>query len=208
MKIRSALASTLFKLVICAAATFGVLLACGVFGHHPQFGALRDYPVFANALCAVFYFCAVMRGLFGKRELLPRVRGAVVMLLSMLVLMDFSLFPASRSTALPYLLLHFFTPTLAVLDWLLFGEKDHYRWISPLLWMIVPNLYFLYVILRAKFISGAGWLYDFLNIDAHGLVSVFLKVLFLNVFCIVLGYLFVSIDKLMAPHKKKRKKSK
>lgn len=200
------LASVLFKLLLAAVAAVGVLLVCGIFSGRRQLGQLRYYAVAANAVCALFYFCNVLHDLFSNREFFPRVRGAVVLLLLVSVLLDVAALSGSRSTAVSYLILHYITPFLAVLDWLIFGIKGRYRWSSPVLWLIVPNLYFLFVVLYAKF--KAVWLYGFLNAKLHGAGSVILTVLLLNVVALALGFFLVSIDRLTVKRKKRRKRKK
>lgn len=203
MKVHSQLASVLYKLAIFLLSAFGVLAVCGLFAHRFDFAPLRKYVCFANAICAVYFFLCVLIGLFTKKDVLPRLRGAVILLLFVSVIMDAADLTGERSTAPIYLLLHAVVPVLALMDWLLFGEKGKLRWISPVLWLIVPNVYFLYVVLRAK-LTDAGWLYAFLNPQTAGRKSVLLTVLFVDLFALALGYLIVSIDKLTV----KRKKSK
>lgn len=207
MKLHSMLASVLFKLSLFILAALGVLLSCGAFAGVPNWGTLRQYAVFANALCALFYLISAIRGLFNNREFQPRVRGGAIMLLCVLAVCDVAFYRVQRSNSLTYLLLHAATLVLALIDWLLFGEKNHYRWRSPLLWMIIPNLYFLYVILRLKFLGG-GCLMAFLNYKTQGVGNVLIGLATVNLFSFAIGYLFVSVDMLMAKHKKKRKKSK
>lgn len=207
MKIQSKLASVLFKLVIFVAAALGVLLSCHAFGDQTDWSELRHYAVFANALCAIFYFTSAICGLFRNRELQPRVRGGVILLLCVLTVCDLAYDGASFSTSLTYLLLHIVTVVLTVFDWLLFGEKNHYCWRSPVFWMILPNLFFAYVILRVKFLGGSC-MWGFLDYRVYGVWQVLLHIVTVNVFSFAVGYLFVSMDMLMAKRKKKRKKSK
>lgn len=207
MKLHSKLASVLFKLAIFAAAAFGVLLSCSAFGDKTDWSVLRQYAVFANALCALFYLVSAVCGLFRNREFQPRIRGGAIMLLCVLAVCDVAFFHTQHSTSLTWLLLHAVTLTLALLDWLLFGEKNHYRWRSPVLWMILPNIYFFYVILRLKFLSG-GCLMAFLNYKTLGVGKVLINLAIVNLFSFALGYLFVSVDMLMIKRRKKRKQSK
>lgn len=206
MKIRSKLAAFLFRLALCVAATLGVLSYCGVLSGAADFSRLQKFPAFVNAIGAIFYFISALVTLFSTREFLPRLRGAVVLLYCVLLMMDCAFYADFRENNLTYILLHFAAPILSLIDWLFFGEKNHYHWVSPLLWLILPDSYLLFAILRAKLISGSGWLLPFLNYDVYGWKKVLLVIAITNLFAIVIGYLFVSIDKLMAPRKKKRNK--
>ena len=207
MNRKKQLAAVLYQLVLAALAAVGVLAECGIFKGRSDFGTLQLYVVGANAICALFFFCSFVYGLFSNRAFLPRVRGAVIMLLFVSVILDGAVWRDSLRTDMLFLLLHFVVPGLALLDWLIFETKRKYRWISPVLWMILPNLYFLYVILRAK-LFDAGWLYGFLNPELHGMGKVALTVLTVNLFSFALGYLFVSLDQLTVKRKKPRKKRK
>lgn len=205
MRIRSQLASVLYKLVIFLTAAAGVLSVCGVFAHRPDVSQLWDYAVFSGSLCALFYFVSVLYGLFSNREFFPRLRGALLILLFVSVSMDAASLSGLRGTEFSYVLLHQILPAMVLLDWLLFGEKDRFRWTSPLLWLILPDLYFAGLILRAVLFSG-GWQYAFLNYDLVGVKHCALTLLLLNFFALAMGYLLVSIDRLTAGKKKKRKK--
>lgn len=205
MRIRSKLASFLYKLAILLTAAAGVLSVCGVFAHRPNFSQLWDYAVFSGSLCTLFYFVSVLYGLFSNREFFPRLRGALLILLFVSVSMDAASLSGVHDIGFFCVLLHKVLPVLVLLDWLLFGEKDRFHWSSPLLWLILPDLYFTCTILRAALFSG-GWQYAFLNYDLVGLKHCALTLLLLNFFALAMGYLLVSIDRLSAGKKKKRKK--
>ena len=207
MRIRSQLASVLYKLAIFLTAAAGVLSVCGVLAHRLDASQLWDYAVFSGSLCALFYFVSVLYGLFSNREFFPRLRGALLILLFVSVSMDAASLSGVRDTGFFYVLMHKVLPVLVLLDWLLFGEKDRFRWTSPLLWLILPDLYFSGIILRATLFSG-GWQYAFLNYDLVGLKRSILTLLLLNLFALAMGYLLVSIDRLSAGRKKKPKRKK
>lgn len=205
MRIRSQLASVLYKLAVFLTAAAGVLSVCGVFAHRPDASALWDYAVFSGSLCAVFYLLAFLYGLFSNREFLPRLRGALLIVLFVSVSLDAASLSGLRGTEFSCVPLHGVLPVAVLLDWLLFGEKDRFQWCSPLLWLILPDLYFTALILRAGLFSGS-WQYAFLNYELFGLKKTLMTVLLLNLFALAMGYLLVSIDRLTAGKKKKRKK--
>lgn len=206
MKFHSQAASVLYKLTLFLLSAFCVIVVCDALTQHRDFSPLRYYAVLVNAICAVFWFFSFLSGLFTKKEFLPRLRGAVILLMFFSVILDAAGLTGERSTSVLYILMHAVTPVLALMDWLLFGEKGKYRWISPVLWLILPNLYFLYVVLRAK-LMDAGWLYAFLDPQTAGQKSVLISVFLVNLFALALGYLIVSIDKLTVKRKKRSKSS-
>lgn len=208
MKVHAQLASVLYKLALAGTAAVGVLSACGVFTGVPRLAPLRYYTVLVSALCAVYYLLQALHGLFSNREIFLKLRGGLLILLLVSVLIDAASLNSYRGTELSYLLLHYATPLLAVLDWLLFGEKGRYRWTSPLLWLIAPNLYYLYAVLLGKYHATAGCLYAFVNVEAYGWKQFLYTVLLLDFVTLAMGYLFVSIAKLLIKRKKKRKRTK
>lgn len=58
------------------------------------------------------------------------------------------------------------TPILAPLYWLFAAEKGHLKRRDPLLWALLPLVYFVYALARAK-VEGV-YAYPFMNVDKLG----------------------------------------
>jgi hypothetical protein len=103
------------------------------------------------------------------------------------------------------LCLHYIVPILYVIDWVLFFPKDRVTWKFPLVSLFWPVIYCIFVYIRAffgsEFYTGYGmskYPYIFLDIDKIGTLSACLWILGLAVGHILLGYLYLAIDKFIS----------
>lgn len=93
-------------------------------------------------------------------------------------------------------LLHDAMPVVFVVFWLLFVPKGRLGWRSPLPWLIYPLAYFGVTLVRGAY--GATYPYPFVDAGALGYGRVMLNSFGMTVGFVVLGLVFVEIDKLMA----------
>lgn len=91
--------------------------------------------------------------------------------------------------------LHYVTPALVLLDWLLFTPKGTLRWVYVWPWLMVPLAYGAYSIVRG---SHAGFYpYPFLDVSEHGLTQVGVNMAGMCAVFLVLGLVLVLIDRTM-----------
>ncbi len=95
--------------------------------------------------------------------------------------------------------LHYVTPALFLIDWLLFTPKGTLRWGAVLPWLAFPLAYGLYSIFRGP-LSGF-WPYPFLDISHLGLAKVLINMAAMSGFFLVLGLALVLIDRLLKPRR-------
>lgn len=207
MKISSRPLSVLFKLMLCTAAGLGILIQVGVFSGELKWSMLNYYTLMSNVLCALYFFFAMLYEWNGGDTLLPTLKGAVVTGITITGLVyHFVLagsFKTQETLSLASLLLHYVVPAMAVTDWLVFSAKGNYRIASPFLWLLLPDGYFLYAVIRVALgatlgYDGNRYPYPFLNADALGWGRVIANGLALNLFFLLLGFLFVILDNVMA----------
>ena len=90
-------------------------------------------------------------------------------------------------------ILHYVTPALFVVYWLIFVPKRSLRWKHPLVWASYPLAYLIYALFRGG-LSGF-YPYPFIDVAVLGLPRVFLNgAALLVVFCLA-GLLLVLIDR-------------
>ena len=207
LKVKNMRLSVIFKLSLVIAAALAILIQLDPFSGELNWSSLNYYTLMTNVLCAVYFFAAMVYE--GQRggTLLPNLKGAVVLGITITGLVYHFLlsgsYQAQGTLALSNVLLHYIVPLMAVIDWLLFSDKGHYRWKSPFLWLLVPDLYFVYVQIRVSMGASLGtggnrYIYPFINVDALGWGKVILNGLLLNLFFVLLGFVFVAIDRFMA----------
>jgi hypothetical protein len=175
------------------------------------------YTIQSNALCFVYFSILAVKtvmdigteGIRGATKVFPHFKGAVTMTIAVTFLIyHFVLVPQYISLCAHYsvlnwqnILVHYFVPLMAVADWLLFDEKEAFRWFDPVLWLTIPISYFLFIILRARIggiieIVKSSYPYFFIDVDLIGWINVLKNTGMFIAGFLVLGYIIYLIDKL------------
>lgn len=125
--------------------------------------------------------------------------------------MDANVNTSSNIFNISNIFVHFVTPIMVVLDYLLFDEKGHFKLKYPLLWYIFPSLYLIYVYTYSshggEFFSAGGsrkYAYFFLDIDKIGVGGVLRYLLLISLLFIAACYILILIDKTLSKHKRKK----
>ena len=107
------------------------------------------------------------------------------------------------------LILHFGTPILTLLDYILFDKKGHFKIYYPIFWLVFPIYYLIYVYIYGnsggRFFNIGGsdkYAYFFLDYEAIGRICVMRWCILIFVGIGVLSYLLVFIDWLISKKKK------
>ena len=207
MKIKNMRLSVIFKLSLVIAAAIAILIQVEPFSGNPRWSSLNYYTLMTNVLCLVYFFAAMIYEGQSGGTLLPTLKGAVVLGITITGLVFHFLlsgsYGAQGAMAWSNILLHYVVPIMSVMDWLLFSDKGHYSLKSPFLWILLPDVYFVYVQIRVMLGASLGsggnrYIYPFINVDALGWGKVIVNGLVLNLFFIILGLLFVLADRMMA----------
>ena len=173
----------------------------------------------SNYLCAGIMMAELIQTA-GKRgdgyvTAAPSLR-VISMLGLVLTFLVFNLLLANdpaRDPALNYkvecILCHIVLPILFVADWVMFYEHGKINWKLPLLSALFPLIYLVYVFLHAalwrfdsSIMNYAGtdpviYPYFFLNPERVGICGIILWVAALLAGFVVLGYLFMMVDRLL-----------
>ena len=91
-------------------------------------------------------------------------------------------------------LLHYAVPALFAVYWFVFVRIGTLRFLDAVLWGIYPIAYFVYVLIRGKIIGS--YPYGFIDVDAIGFRQTMVNAVGLLLVFIVVGSLFVGIDRL------------
>jgi hypothetical protein len=92
-------------------------------------------------------------------------------------------------------LLHDLVPAAYVLHWLFFVPKGTLLWRQPLLWMIYPLVYLMFMLVRGS-LTGF-YPYPFVDVTWHGYTQVVRNLVFLVVGFALEFYVLVAVDKYM-----------
>ena len=133
--------------------------------------------------------------------------GLIIIILTFLV---FNVLLAKDMTlqqnlSITSILFHIILPILYVLDWFLFYEPNKTKWYYPFISLVVPILYFIFILIRASLIKNDQatlYPYFFFNIDDLGIGGILKWNIIICIAISFIGYILVFIN-----HLGKRKKS-
>lgn len=207
----------MYRLIALAIIVTGVIRHSDVLTGTPNATTLLFYTMVSNLLCLVWVALLVVRtardlrraGTSGTSTPSPRASGAVMMAITVTMLIYLVVLVPARFAdgdsdifSLTDNLIHIITPLLVIVDWLIFVPKGEFRWIDPLLWTLVPYAYlvwaFAYGALGGEFTPGQKYPYPFMDVDVLGVGGVTQWIVALTLALIVVGLVFVAIDRTLA----------
>lgn len=207
----------IYRLIALAIISTGVIRHSDVLTGATNWTTLLFYTMVSNLLCLVWVALLVIRtardlrqaGARGTSTPSPRASGAVMMAITVTMLIYLVVLVPARFAAgdsdifsLTDNLIHIITPLLVIVDWLLFVPKGSFRWIDPLLWTLIPYAYlvwaFVYGALGGEFTPGQKYPYPFMDVGVLGLGGVAQWIVALSLALIVVGLVFVVIDRALA----------
>ncbi|WP_435748532.1 Pr6Pr family membrane protein [Microbacterium sp. PMB16] len=206
-----------FRLIALAVILTGIIRYSEVLSGVPDWSTLLFYTMLSNLLCLAWMLMLVVRtivdlrhrGASGTSTPSPRWSGAVMMAITVTMLIYLVVLVPTRVAdgdgdifSLTDTLIHVVTPCLLILDWLLFVPKGAFRWADPLRWTLIPYAYlafaFAFGAVGGEFTPGQKYPYPFMNVDALGIGGVALWLVALTVALIVVGFIYVLVDRALA----------
>jgi len=226
MYINNRAAALIFRLFTITGCGYGLASMSNIFGGGFTAQMLVFYTTLSNILVFGYLTASVVHtvmgirlfGLRGVSTLLPGLKRAFVLMIIITALVyhivlassDFIMSFDYGLHSLPDILVHYFTPIMFMLDWLLFDKKGQVKRLDPLKWLILPGLYLIFAVIRAQvgppipmFGRMMRYPYPFLDVDYYGLGQVGINVLVLIAGFIFLGYIFYFTDKILTFRNKK-----
>lgn len=220
MYINNQRASLAYKLIAAAICLAGQIVYVSSLG----LSQWLFYTNQSNLLCLAYFIAAsiytarrLRAGDTAPAVFSPRFTGAVVMAITVTMIIfwgmlsstDFQMdaetsaiiaeLPAMITSPWPNYVVHLVVPLLTIFDWLLFAPKGSFKRTDPVIWLLIPYVYWVFAIVVAQtgytFWRGSRYPYYFIDTDALGWGKVLLYVLALTAFFLVLGYLLLLLDK-------------
>lgn len=222
MCIKNRICALVFRCIMLLTCGFGLSVFLGLQTGQIKWSALIYYTNLSNLVCFLFYTILTVKtivelkndGAKGTTTLLPHFKGAFVMMITVTFLIYHFMLGSGFSMTedrgvsfnIANNMLHYVTPIMVILDWLLFDKKKTYRWFDPLLWLIIPYIYFAFALIRAEIggvITGrdSRYPYFFIDVDALGWSGVATYVAVITIAFTALGYLLFLIDKVQFKRK-------
>lgn len=196
--------ATLFRLVLLAVALVG--LAYTWMALAGRLDPLVLFTVQSNLMLAGYHLWRVVRG----RRPSAEVKGAVTLYIVMTGLvwhflrmrgadpfehLSFSGF------GLGNFLLHYVTPVMAVIDWLVFDRTAaRPKWTAAAVWLVYPATYLIFALVRGALLPPHSWKrypYPFLNVDRFGYGGVAVMAVVLAACFVLLGCGIIALQRLV-----------
>ena len=94
-----------------------------------------------------------------------------------------------------------------ILDWFLFYERRQVKWQYPLLSIVFPLAYVIFIYIRAwilEFDASVPYIYPyfFLNLDTQGIAGVGKWIVILLLGFVTIGFVFFGLDRINLENKK------
>jgi len=180
-----------YRLIALVAIGTGIARNAGIVDGALDLTTFLYYTMVSNLICGGWMLLLVVRtiadlrrdGARGTSTPSARWSGAVMMAITVTMLIYLVVLVPTRFAAgdadifsLTDNLIHIVTPALMIVDWLLFVPKGAFRWIDPVLWVLIPYAYlawaFCYGALGGQFVPGQRYPYPFMDVDALGIPGV------------------------------------
>lgn len=222
MYIRNTYCKQIYRLLFLFLCEAGILLQYAAVSQSGNAAMLSCYyTILSNILCFVYFAVLVVAQ---RKKENPLVKGSITMCIAVTgivyhFLLD-GMMEANAASVSPVLyagnfLVHTVVPVMVVLDYFLFSPKGQYKSLHPIAWLVLPYLYFGFILLRAEIsdslFSGFGgaksrYPYPFLDVDLYGWDKVLLIVLGITVAFLALGYIAYVLDRLLGKNFHKSRK--
>ncbi len=224
--IKNRITQIVFQTIYCVLAVIGFINSLGYFNANFNNDFYIYYTNLSNYICMIFMFIVLVKTIKkankhedGYCEVSPKFNFMCVILISVTFFV-YNLLLANEHTIVSYftsmsnMIMHVILPIMFVLNWVLFYKHSSIKWYYPLLCIIMPLIYVVFIIIRALIIgNGTGqtlYPYFFLNIDKLGLLGFLGWLAILLVAFVALGYILYLLDniKIIKEKLKKHKSSK
>ena len=196
--------SIIYKIIIIIISGFAVLH--GFFYNNFKFDIETAYyfTYQSNMLVITHFILDIINILKKKETFHPRFKGAVTTSITLTFLIyHFLLSPTAEDYKgifyIRNIILHYIVPIMTIFDYVIFDKKGNYKIVDPLIWLIIPTIYFTFMLIRAKvggpFANGSYYPYFIVDIDKYGLKTVLRNIFFIALFFVFLGYIGYFVDR-------------
>ena len=205
----------IYQTVFCTLGVLGIIASLGVFDYTFRSDFFVHFTNLSNYLCIGVMFAELTQTIKKKEDshvtTAPKTKfiGVLAILLTFLVF-NVMLAP-TREIELNFkvnsVLFHIILPIMYILDWFLFYERRQVKWQYPLLSIVFPLAYVIFIYIRAwilEFDASVPYIYPyfFLNLDTQGIAGVGKWIVILLLGFITIGFAFFGLDRIKLEKKK------
>ena len=217
--------SFVFEMAVIICCLIGIL--SNILNTSSVTSILSFYTMQSNVFVLTFYLLSIVISQFKsdwkKCDVYYFLKGATIMIILLTFtiylislyptgfIMDANVNISSNIFSISNVFVHFITPIMVLVDYLIFDDKGHFKLNYPLLWYIFPSLYLIYVYTYSshggKFFGSGGsrkYAYFFLDIDKIGVGGVIKYLILISLLFIAACYILILIDNTLSKHKRRK----
>lgn len=201
--------SLIYRILIIVIGVYGLYL--NLFNDYANIWELLHYfTILTNIMVILLFVFLIIKHKDNKHY--PHLKGAITMSISVTFLIfHFVLRPTLFNMTGTYslyspanLTMHYIVPIMTIFDWILFDKKGLYNKFDPLIWLIIPIIYFIIMSINGAlgytFTLGGHYPYFFMDWNLLG-AKVLLYVVGILVAFTILGYIYYGIDILLSKNR-------
>lgn len=214
--IRDNITQLIFRTAFCTLAVVGFLASLGLFEAQFKPNFYVYFTNLSNYICMFIGFAELAATIKKIREndesfteVFPKMKFiGMVMIFITFAVFNFMLAkdrPIEKNFAVSSVLLHIVLPLMYIADWVLFREHKKVKKTTPLLAVVIPVFYAVFVFVRAEIMGRQGevvYPYFFLDVNELGWGKVAVWIVILIAAFIGVGYIFYLLDSLIEEKKK------
>lgn len=212
----------IYLLIACTIGVLGTFESMRLFSPRFKWDFYVYFTNLSNYFCLIILFIELGQTLFKKKDdyitIFPKLKfvGMMAILLTFVVFN----FVLSSGMSIKQLLkfeslsFHFIMPILFVGDWFLFYERKKMDYKYPFYGLIFPAAYLLFIVVHASILdfdttiislngySPLIYPYFFLDFEQNGIIGVLKYCLLIIIGLLIMGYIFLLLDKIEWKKKK------
>lgn len=213
---KSRTAQLVFLSSFCTIAFLGTIASFGTFNYEWRGDFFVHFTNLSNYFCFTVGIVELVQTIKKKDDSYITSCRSVKFVGMLMILLTFLVFNGMlapiRESYLNFrinsVIFHIVLPIMYVADWFLFYERKQISWKLPLISILAPLIYVIFIYIRAwilHFDSSIPYIYPyfFLDLDKQGVGGVFMWIGILLVGFVALGYAMYGIDRIT-----KKKKAK
>ena len=218
--IRDNITQLIFRTVYCTLAVLGFVASLGLFEAHFKESFYVYFTNLSNYICMFIGFAELIATVKKTREnnddfteVFPKMKFiGMVMIFITFAVFNFMLAkdrPIEKNLAVSSILLHIVLPLMYIADWILFRQHKKVKKTTPLLAVVIPIFYAVFVFIRAEIMGRQGdvvYPYFFLDVNKLGWGKVAVWIVILIVAFVAVGYIFYLLDNLIGEKKNTTKR--
>lgn len=206
----------IYQSFYCAIGLVGIVASFGIFDDisNIRWDFYLHFTNLSSYLCIAIMFAQLIQTAKKKEDSFVTVCPILKFIGVLSILLTFLVFnillAPDRDPQLNWrvgsLTFHVLLPIMYIADWFMFYEHKKIKWYYPLTSVLFPLIYVTFIYTRAailNFDSSVPYLYPyfFLNLDTQGVAGAAKWIAILFMAFIVIGYVFLGIDRLIKSKK-------